>query len=455
MSGAGHWSVFLPALCVYPLWLTIGLGQDLFPTISTYWPIGLAMVIGSMIAGSTPLGGGIVAFPVALLVLGFSSSQGRDASLLIQSVGMTAASYLILYKKRHLIAGCTDLITKFVVMSTVGLVIGFELLGGLSPLIVEIVYATLVVCVVFVFMYSDYMDSRKNNNARDGVKPSGMFSRSKAKASSVTLDALGSDGTPSSDGMAADMEGGDDDNMGGGDDAFDDNNNNFSGSGLLPDELAAIGAGSRVKRRSNASEVSAGEDDDPSAGIGLIDGSSAATPESDARAATVLQNICLSLFAITGGILSSLIGSGADVSCYLYGSFVYCKFGPSKVQFDDNALTASSVIVMACMSVLGSVLRLSTREVSEEALYSWFACAPVVVLGAPTGSLFLTPRNQRRLKYSFYALGMIQLVLFGVMKIGNNAVAWMAVSGVIVAVLGSLFVHFLVYRRAVAAHELE
>lgn len=428
-----HWSIFLPALTVYPIWLTIGFGENLFPTVATYWPIGLAMVIGSMIAGSTPLGGGIVAFPVALLVLGFSSSQGRDASLLIQSVGMTAASYLILYKKRHLIEDCTDLITKFVVMSTVGLVIGFELLGGLPPLIVEIVYATLVVCVVFIFIYTDYIESREEGRAE-------RTSLSKAKQSSITLDAEGNSEASPEEGRS--FKSGE---------TFDDNSDS-SGSGLNTSRRRGV--------LPKPAPMSVGGDDtDESASVGLIGESHASihstVTKGDAQAATVLQNLCLSLFAITGGILSSLIGSGADVMCYLYGSFVYCKFGPRKEQFDDNSLTASSVIVMASMSVFGSILRLSTRQVEEEVFYAWFSCAPVVVLGAPTGSLFLTPRNQRRLKYAFYVLGLVQLVLFGVMKIGNDAIAWAAVSGCIVVVLGALFAHFVVYRRAVAAHELD
>eukprot|EP00966_Prymnesium_polylepis_P100760 2333623-Prymnesium_polylepis.1 len=38
---------------------------------SEYYPMTLAMIAGSLIAGSTPLGGGVVAFPIAVLVIGF------------------------------------------------------------------------------------------------------------------------------------------------------------------------------------------------------------------------------------------------------------------------------------------------------------------------------------------------------------------------------------------------
>lgn len=107
---------------------------------------------------------------------------------------------------------------------------------------------------------------------------------------------------------------------------------------------------------------------------------------------------------------------------------------------------------MASTSVFGSVLRLSSQldpsmEVSEEALSVLFACAPVVVLGAPIGSLLLTPPNQQRLKYAFYMLGILQLFVFGVIKIGSDVKAWAAIAGAICAVAGSLLLHFTISGR--------
>jgi hypothetical protein len=42
--------------------------------------------------GSTPLGGGVVAFPLAVLVLKLTPAQSRDSSLLVQAIGMTSAA---------------------------------------------------------------------------------------------------------------------------------------------------------------------------------------------------------------------------------------------------------------------------------------------------------------------------------------------------------------------------
>lgn len=57
------------------------------------------MVAGSFVAGSSAAGGGAVAFPVLTLLLGASPADARDFALLIQSVGMTAASVFILRRR--------------------------------------------------------------------------------------------------------------------------------------------------------------------------------------------------------------------------------------------------------------------------------------------------------------------------------------------------------------------
>eukprot|EP00940_MAST-03C_sp_MAST-3C-sp2_P001397 g1397.t1 len=61
------------------------------------WPFALMMLFGSLVAGGTSEGGGAVAFPVMTLVFERTSFVARDFSLMIQSVGMTAAAFSILY----------------------------------------------------------------------------------------------------------------------------------------------------------------------------------------------------------------------------------------------------------------------------------------------------------------------------------------------------------------------
>ncbi len=64
--------------------------------IADFWPASVTMAFGSFIAGSTPAGGGAVAFPVFTKILGVSTATARTHALMIQAVGMSMASLFIL-----------------------------------------------------------------------------------------------------------------------------------------------------------------------------------------------------------------------------------------------------------------------------------------------------------------------------------------------------------------------
>ena len=54
------------------------------------------MIFGSYVAGSTPMGGGTVGFPILVLLFGLPARLGRDFSFAVQSVGMVSAAIFIL-----------------------------------------------------------------------------------------------------------------------------------------------------------------------------------------------------------------------------------------------------------------------------------------------------------------------------------------------------------------------
>jgi uncharacterized membrane protein YfcA len=60
-----------------------------------FFALSITMVFGSFIAGATSEGGAAVAFPVMTLILGIQPLIARDFGLMIQSVGMVAASFTI------------------------------------------------------------------------------------------------------------------------------------------------------------------------------------------------------------------------------------------------------------------------------------------------------------------------------------------------------------------------
>ena len=61
------------------------------------WYMSVTMVFGSMVAGMTSEGGASVAFPVMTLAMDVKPFVAKQFSFMIQSVGMTAAAFVIVY----------------------------------------------------------------------------------------------------------------------------------------------------------------------------------------------------------------------------------------------------------------------------------------------------------------------------------------------------------------------
>lgn len=76
------------------------LTTGLWPVVKAHWPISLAMAAGSYVAGSTPMGGGTVGFPILVLLFDLPATLGRNFGLAVQSVGMVSASIYILSARR-------------------------------------------------------------------------------------------------------------------------------------------------------------------------------------------------------------------------------------------------------------------------------------------------------------------------------------------------------------------
>lgn len=113
----------------YTTWTALVLVNDLGSTLAEHWAIAIAMLFGSFVAGSTPMGGGTIGFPVLVMLLDEVPSLGRDFSFCIQSIGMTSASIWILCSR-------TPVDRRVIVWASLGAIVGTPLgLQFLAPAI--------------------------------------------------------------------------------------------------------------------------------------------------------------------------------------------------------------------------------------------------------------------------------------------------------------------------------
>lgn len=93
---------FIWLFLFYTAWLALVIFGSHLETVLAHWPMAVAMAAGSYVAGSTPMGGGTVGFPVLVLLMDLPAMLGRDFSFAIQAVGMTSASIYILCNRQEL-----------------------------------------------------------------------------------------------------------------------------------------------------------------------------------------------------------------------------------------------------------------------------------------------------------------------------------------------------------------
>ncbi len=125
----------------YGVWLTIVALGSHWLTLAEHWGIAVAMAVGSYFAGSTPMGGGTVGFPVLVLLFDEPARMGRDFSFAIQSIGMVSASVLIFCMRQQLE---TRLLKWSLIGSAIGTPLGLAFIAPHVPdLTVKLIFATL------------------------------------------------------------------------------------------------------------------------------------------------------------------------------------------------------------------------------------------------------------------------------------------------------------------------
>mmetsp|Transcript_25342 Transcript_25342/g.70891 ORF Transcript_25342/g.70891 Transcript_25342/m.70891 type:complete len:453 (+) Transcript_25342:253-1611(+) len=91
--------ILIPAVLVHIMWWSYVIPNGKLSLYQDNWYAAVVMIFGSMIAGATSEGGASIAFPILTLVFGVEASTARDFGMMIQTFGMTSATFTILYQQ--------------------------------------------------------------------------------------------------------------------------------------------------------------------------------------------------------------------------------------------------------------------------------------------------------------------------------------------------------------------
>lgn len=105
------------------------------------------------------------------------------------------------------------------------------------------------------------------------------------------------------------------------------------------------------------------------------------------------------LTGLVGGLVASIVGSGADVVLFILLCLRY--------DLDEKIGTRTTVFVMASVSLVGFAFSLVTGRLDPRVLPMWQAAVPVVAFGAPLGALFCS--WQKREHVVAFLIGLILL----------------------------------------------
>ena len=304
---------WLLSLSLTAIWAVVVVATGIGGRLLDHWESPVTILFGSFLAGSSPEGGGAVAFPVFTKGLGVPAEVARSFGLAIQAVGMTVAACAILLNRRPIHRRAT-------LVATTAAVLGF----GLS-----------------VVLWGD----------QEAVfwPPSIGTGWTKASFSIV----------------------------------------------LATTSVMMV----RHLRHDGADHLP--------------------------RVWTSRHDLGLAVFAVAGGVLSSLAGTGANIVVFLF-LVVLADVGP-------KVALSSAIVVMAAVSVVGLVLfglldgqlwvdvsgdrvtavggQLVDLPAGRNDLFGlWFAAVPVVVWGAPLGSWFAARIGEAHLVVFVACLATIEVI---------------------------------------------
>ncbi|CAD5228335.1 unnamed protein product [Bursaphelenchus xylophilus] len=94
-----YFAFLFPFLFFQTCWWSLAIRNNIFALYPTRYEMAITMILGGLVSGATSEGGGAIAFPVMTLLLKIPPTVSRDFSLMIQSCGMAASSFTVVYMK--------------------------------------------------------------------------------------------------------------------------------------------------------------------------------------------------------------------------------------------------------------------------------------------------------------------------------------------------------------------
>lgn len=152
-------------LTALAVWIVLFIAFDCIDILAQNWFYPAIMVVGAFVAGVTPEGGGVVAFPALNIFIGIERSLARDFSLMIQSVGMTSASIFILTQRSCNRSQFKPLL-KFIPISFAGFVAGMLALQAIPVFIIQALFVSLITTFTVTYYLSSHRGRRHHLSMR-------------------------------------------------------------------------------------------------------------------------------------------------------------------------------------------------------------------------------------------------------------------------------------------------
>lgn len=141
-------------------WVSLFISFNDLKFLAEHWFYPAIMVLGAFVAGVTPEGGGVVAFPVLNIFIGIERTMARDFSLMIQSIGMTSASIFILTHSSNNIRAYKPMLW-LIPVSFMGFIVGMQVLQSIPVVIIQALFLSLIATFAVIYYLSDHRGNER------------------------------------------------------------------------------------------------------------------------------------------------------------------------------------------------------------------------------------------------------------------------------------------------------